>query len=197
MKINQDKTDLYLTKQELEKRNKDLDLSKAEVNKKNIEITELKSIISKHQNTISDKDTIINQLNSSIVQKEETISALKNKIRNLENRPPKTITKYQDRTVYKTKPEPYHPYGKGYGQLTIYTLCSNGGATKIWVDGEFFGSLNYYKTGEVYCNSSGTISKPVLSGNHYIEAKDAANRTWKKHLVVTEDNCKIWGMSCQ
>ena len=104
---------------------------------------------------------------------------------------------YQDKIVYRDKPEPYHTYGKGYGKLVVYTTCSDGGSTSVWIDGEYVGYLDKYQNSSVSCNTLGTISKTVLSGSHHIKGKDQSNRTWDGYVTVSEDQCQTYGLTCK
>lgn len=188
MSIEHDRTELTQTKIKLEERTSELLNCEKENSIKSKTINELNISISTLKKSILEKDELINQ-------KEISINELHNELVEERNKPPKIITKYQDRIVYKDKPEPYHPYGKGNGQLVIYTTCSDGGKTTIWIDCKDVGYLDKYQKGTVYCNSTGTISKTVLSGKHHIKGKDQMNRTWDGYVTVNEDECQTYGLT--
>jgi hypothetical protein len=182
LKMISDKTEIALTK-------KALVLANGEMNKYKIDNTSKTSELSELQIKIK-------QLNNKIIQKENLISKLSDSISVLANRPPEIVIKYQEKVIYKDKPEPNHEYGKGNGKLVLYTTCRDGGTLSIWIDGEFVGSLNKYQRGSVDCNSSNTISKVLLSGKHHITGKDKSNRTWDDYLIVDEDECQTHGLTC-
>ncbi len=105
---------------------------------------------------------------------------------------------YQEKVVYKEKPEPYHPYGKGMAQLSIYTQCRIG-ITDVLVDGEKCGQLNCYFTSNPGCNANScTVAKTVLSGKHHIEAKNLSTRgSWDFYVTLKEDECLSQGLRCE
>lgn len=130
--------------------------------------------------TITNQRNVLSKLAFNISQKEELISKLDNTVRELENKPP---------------PEPYHQYGNGNGKLTVYSECNNCPSILVTVDGEDWGILKYYFSGEPRCGQEGTITRVVLAGKHHIQGKDSNNRTWNYYIIVREDNCNFWHFS--
>lgn len=100
---------------------------------------------------------------------------------------------YQDKIIYKEAPEPFHPYGKGNGKITLFKAC-NCYHLKIWIDGEYAGQTKIiFSSSKPVCGQSGTVSKVVLSGKHHITAKDEEGHTWDFYLTVNEDQCLVKG----
>jgi len=188
MSIEHDRTELTQTKIKLEERTSELVDCEKENSEKLKTIKELGISISTFKKSISEKDELINQ-------KEIFINELQNELIAERNKPPKIITKYQDKIIYQEKPEPYHPYGKGNGMLTIYSECNKCPKIQVTVDGENWGVLNHYFSGQPNCSQDGTISKIVLAGKHYIQGKDGNNRTWSYYTTVTADKCNFWHYS--
>lgn len=177
MGISQDRTDLTKAKRELEQRTEELSSCNNESELKSNKISELNNTISGQRQTISEQS-------NSLSQNETTISDLQSRVNDLESRPP--------RIEYRDKPEPYHTYGKGYGKLTIYSECSTCTGIQVTVDGEYWGVLNYYFSGQPNCGQNGTISKIVAVGKHHIKGKDKHNYTWDCYTIVKEDKCNFW-----
>jgi hypothetical protein len=177
MKISQDRTDLTKTKRELEQRNQKLSSCNSENEEKSNKISELNSTIKEQQQKITEQS-------NSLSQNETTISNLQTRVYDLEKRPP--------RIEYRDKPEPYHTYGKGYGKLTIYSECKTCSGIQVTVDGENWGVLNYYFSGQPNCGQDGTISKIVTVGKHHIKGKDKNNYIWDYYTTVKEDKCNFW-----
>jgi hypothetical protein len=190
MSIEHDKTELSQAKLKLEERTSELSNCKKENNSKSNTINDLNKSISNLKITIAEKNELIKQKEISIIE-------LQNELIELKNRPPQVIIKYQDKYIYRDKPEPNHPYGKGNGQLVIYTTCPDGGKTTIWIDGNDVGYLDKYQKGVVDCNSRGTIVKTVLSGKHHIMGNDQRNRNWDGYVTVYADECQIYGLTCK
>ena len=188
LKMIGDKTEIAQTKKALASKIDELETCTTEGNAKAKQIEDLKKTISTQNSTITEQT-------NSISQKETTIQELQNTVTELQNTPPKVVTKYQDRTVYKDKPEPYHPYGKGYGKLSIYSECNKCSNIQVTVDGEYWGALQYYFNGQPNCGQEGAIAKTVLVGKHHIIGKDNNNRTWDYYTTVKEDVCNFWHYS--
>jgi len=106
------------------------------------------------------------------------------------------VDKPIERIVYVDKPERDHEFGKGNGKIFIYTTCSKNGTTKVWIDGEYAGSFNVYHKSYVDCNSTGGVSKIVLSGKHHIQTKDDANAATDFYVTIHEDACLPQAISC-
>ncbi len=159
-------------------------------------ISKLNETISDQKNNLRKYEILIDSINkiARTLGSKATLSSAK----------PASRTGYQDtpapqyieKIVYQEKPEPSHPYGKGMGNLTIYTTCKTGGLIKVWIDGEFSGNLNKYQTGIVNCTTTGTISKAVLSGKHHIKAKDESGKSWEAYTIVKEDACEPFDLRC-
>jgi hypothetical protein len=103
---------------------------------------------------------------------------------------------YQDKIVYRDKPEPYHQYGKGMCKIVVYTTCSTGGTTKVWIDGEYTGSYNHYSLSAVGCSATSGISKILISGKHHIYTKNDANEYVDKYITISEDECYPFLITC-
>ncbi|HAQ65306.1 MAG TPA: hypothetical protein DCR43_05585 [Bacteroidales bacterium] len=156
-----------------------------------IDIKNANEIISSKENSISNlnqeldrKDVIINERNNAIENLNERIETLNDEINALYDRL-----------------NPYHQYGKDKGKLTIYTSCSDGVKTKVYIDGDYVGLLDeYFPSGFPNCEYSKTgsvISKIVLSGSHHIKAEDVQKRTWDFYVIVLEDQCNRQGLTCK
>ena len=176
MGISQDKTDLTKAKKELELRNKELTSCNNENELKSKKISELNKTISTQQQKISEQS-------NSLSHNEITISDLRATVTDLENRP--------QRSEYRNKPEPYHPYGKGYGKITLYKTC-NCYNLQFWIDGEFAGQTkSIFSSYDPSCGQEGTVSKIVLAGKHRIQGEDKENHSWDFYVTVTEDKCLV------
>ncbi len=179
MRISQDRTDLTKAKKDLEQRNEELATCKEESEVKSNKISELNKTIRGQQQTITEQS-------NSISQNETTISDLQARVTDLENRPP--------RIEYRNKPEPYHPYGKGNGKLTLYKTC-NCYNLKFWIDGEYAGQTkSIFSSYDPSCGQEGTVSKIVLAGKHRIQGEDQENHSWDFYVTVTEDQCLVKGV---
>lgn len=177
MRISQDSSNLTKAQKELEQRTEELTSCNDENELKSKKLSELNNILAGQQQTISEQS-------NSLSQNQGTIADLQTRLFDLENRPP--------RIEYRDKPEPYHTYGKGYGKLTIYSECSTCMGIHVTVDGEDWGVLNYYFSGQPNCGQDGTISKIVSVGKHHIKGKDKNNYTWDYYTTVKEDKCNFW-----
>ncbi len=104
---------------------------------------------------------------------------------------------YQDKIVYRDKPEPYHRYGKGNCKILIYTSCSKGGTTKVWIDGDYAGSFNVYlASGQPSCDDKDFVSLVTMSGKHHIKTRDDSNATTDFYITVGEDECNRQRITC-
>ena len=136
---------------------------------------------------ISEQQIEINRLSASITQNNYKITQLNDSILKLVNRPPEI--EYKDRIVYKERPETYHPFGKGFGKLSIYKKC-NCYSLDVSVDGVYWGRLTDVFTNSVYCDQDGALTKIVMIGSHHIEGKDEEGHHWNFYATVAEDQCK-------
>jgi hypothetical protein len=147
---------------------------------------------------IENRDNSISNLNEELDRKNVIINERNNAIENLNGRIEKLNIEIK---ALNDRLNPYHQYGKNKGKLTIYTSCSDGGKTKVYIDGDYVGILDrYFPSGSPNCEYSKTgsvISKTVLSGSHHIKAEDEKKRTWDFYVIVLEDQCKIQGLSCK
>lgn len=150
--------------------------------------------ISTNIKVITKRDTLI-----KTVLKRDTIYVVK-KDTTYVDRPVEKIVyvdKPVEKIVYRDRPEPYHPYGKGKCKIVVYTSCSNGGTTKVWIDGNYAGSFSIYlATGSPSCDGSGFVSLVTISGKHHILAQDDSNREWDFHITVDEDECEKRKLTC-
>lgn len=142
------------------------------------------------RDSLSETIAMLSLFSDSIYRLNDTISKLI-------TAGPRIETVYQDRTLYKDKvvyrspPEAYHPYGKGYGKLSFYKTC-NCVNLKVWIDGEYVGQTNTrFKHGDASCGETGTVSKIVLTGRHRIQVQDDENHNWDYYVTVTEDGCSM------
>ncbi len=191
--------------------------NKSELTETSVALKNITSTLEKISIQKKDQDILISKLNETIVDQNNTLKKYEalvdsiNKITRTLGRKASliiakpvektvlqdtTAPKYIEKIIYQEKPEPYHPYGKGMGNLTIYTTCKTGGLLKVWIDGEFAGNMDKYQTGAVNCKTSGTISKQVLSGKHHIKARDESGKSWEAYTVVKEDSCLPLDLRC-
>ncbi|MBD1364570.1 hypothetical protein IDJ77_12190 [Mucilaginibacter sp. ZT4R22] len=187
-KLIKDKTEIAQTKKALLILRDSLDNCKLNLQNCSLENKTKEGKISEQQADLKNssivalqRDSIITQLNDSIVK--------------LTNKPPEIIVQYRDRVFYKDRPEPYHPYGKGYGKLTIFKRC-NCYKLRFKIDGEYAGTISQiFSVGDPVCGQEGTISRSVLAGKHHVEAQDNENHLWNFYIIVNEDQCLIKGLS--
>jgi len=106
--------------------------------------------------------------------------------------PPKI--EYRDKIIYQEKPEPYHPYGKGNGQITLFKTC-NCYNLNFWIDGELAGQTRNVFRSDPACGDPGAVSKVVQSGKHHITARDEENHSWDFYVTVIEDECLVKGVN--
>ena len=160
-------------KTELAQTKKALELANEELTKCNQDNATKTVKINKLQRLLERQRNTITQNNNIITQLNDSIYMLENGF------------------------ESYHFYGKGNGKLVVYTTCVDGGNTSVWIDGEYIGLLDKYQKDIVDCNTSGTISKIVLSGKHHVTGKDQSNKTWDGYVMVSEDQCQTYGLTCE
>ncbi len=191
VKMIGDKTEIAQTKKALQTTQEELYSCTNDNNSKGNKIEQLNKTITKQNNTILKQA-------STISQKESSISELQNTITELENRLPKVVTIYQDRTVYKDKPEPYHRFGKNYCKLLVYTTCTSG-YIKVWFDGDYVGQLTGHYSSAPNCNSTDyTLYKTLTAGKHHIEAENTSTKsTWDFYVTISEDDCYRHGLTCK
>lgn len=201
-----DRTVLAQTKKELEIANQNLQRYLIENR------TQLKQI--------SEQRSELEQLSNTVTQNKKHIIQLGDSITKLINRPPeiryqdkivykdrpvveyqdrivykdRPVVEYQDRIVYKDKSETYHPYGKGYGKITLFKSC-NCYNLKFWIDGNYAGQTNeIFNSIKPYCGQNGTVSKIILSGKHRVQGKDQENHYWDFYITLSEDQCLVMGV---
>lgn len=101
------------------------------------------------------------------------------------------VEKPKEANVNRKRAEQYHEFGNGNGKLMIFTTFSNGGNLRIWIDGNFEGSINtYYPKGEADCGAPGAFNKVLKAGSYYIVLKDDAGRKWDFDKLIYEDKCR-------
>jgi hypothetical protein len=175
--IEDEKTELQQTQDALERASLHLSECQSTIQGKTHRITVL-------NNNISAKNTRLREL-------ENRVAELWDSIRLYKNRPPDTIIRIIEKTVYRNRPASYHPYGKNRGKLTLYKSC-NCYDLDIWIDGQYWGTIRtLYTESAPNCGQSGTLSKEVSSGYHHLQAKDKEGHSWKDYLYVKEDECLV------
>lgn len=94
-----------------------------------------------------------------------------------------------------------HPYGQFNGQIFVYSTCSTGGYTNVWIDGNFEGAFNiYYSNPLQFClpitTSNDGVRKILSQGQHHIQTKNQSGATTDFYFVVTQDICSPIQISC-
>lgn len=175
-----------------EKMNLDAWISKAQEKAKNNTIDSAKSI--NGYRVVIKRDTVIKTIvkkDTVFIRKKDTIYITKPVERIV------YVDKPIEKIVYRERPEPYHPYGKGKCKILIFTSCSSGGVTNVWIDGEFIGSFHVYMpTGEPDCDDKDFVSVITITGKHHVFVRDNSNQTWDFYITVAEDECQKRHLVC-
>ena len=185
LSIEKDRTELTKTRNNLAEKVLVLAFCEKENSIKSTTIEALKRSILNLENNINIKDGIISDQKIKIDELIENIDDLK-------RQPPKIITQYKDRVVYKDRDDLKHPYGKGYGKLTIYSACSKCTKIQVTVDNEFWGNILTFFSGPPTCAQVGTLSRNLVAGKHHIQGIDQDLGTWDYYTTVVEDKCNFW-----
>jgi len=81
-------------------------------------------------------------------------------------------------------------FSSGYGKLTIYSQCTGYSRISVTVDNDYWGTLDYYFTGQPNCGQDGTISKFLTVGKHRIRGR--YNRWyWDYYITIEEGICNF------
>ena len=186
---------------ELSQRNEEIASLRVELNKKSEEllnytpeITKKNNIISNLNSELNQKNNEISKLNSELTKKNKEISILSsNEIKKDDN---KNELNYKSERSTNS-----HPYGIGNSRITIYSICGNTGAIKIWIDGKFMGTLTkYYFNDTPDCGYSGrgsVVNSIIRAGRHQISARSDDRRSWNFEISVREDECKSIPLKCR
>jgi hypothetical protein len=127
-------------------------------------------------------------LNDSLIIFKSRINELELSIQNHVN-----DVQYIDRVIYRDNRSNYL-YGKGMGKLSVYITCSSCQDFKVWVDGNFVGEIgSYFSGGSPNCGQNGTLNVLLRKGLHHIECRDKKKTTWKKDVVIEENECYVQG----
>jgi hypothetical protein len=194
--IGNNKTELAETRIALKNITATLDELSTQKKGQDILISKLNETISDQKNTLSKYEILIDSINKIARTLGSKASLMIAKPAAKTVYQDTSAPKYIEKIVYQEKPEPFHPYGKGMGNLAIYTTCKTGGILKVWIDGDFAGTMNKYQTGAVNCTTIGIISKQVLSGKHHIKARDESGKSWETYTTVKEDSCQPFDLRC-
>ncbi len=87
------------------------------------------------------------------------------------------------------QPEKVYLYGEGYGKLTFYKTCNSCPNLEVSIDGDYLGTLTETLNSSASCGDYGTISKILSVGNHTITGKDSYGTTYKGTAYVSESEC--------
>ena len=199
--IKEKNQDISNLNSELSHKKEEIAIQNDELNKKNEEILSYSPEIAKKNDIISNlnselnkKNREISNLNSELIKKNKEISILSSN----------EIKKDYNKNELNYKEEhstAFHPYGNGNSKITIYSICGNTGAIKIWVDGNYKGTLTkYYLNDSPDCNYSGSgsvVNSIVRSGKHRISARSDDRRSWNFEISVKEDECKPIPLKCR
>ncbi len=185
--VSQQKEEITSLKDELSIKNEEVLNYSPELSKKNDIISNLNSELNK-------KNREISNLNSELTKKNKEFSILHSN----------DIKKDNTRNDLNSKEEQSitsHIYGNGNSKITIYSICGNTGAIKIWIDGNYKGNLNkYYLNDSPDCNYSGrgsVVNSIVQAGKHHISARSDSGRSWDFDISVKEDECKRIPLKCR
>lgn len=91
-------------------------------------------------------------------------------------------------------PEFRHPFGKGRGRIVVYSACSQGNGTRVWIDGEYLGTVGY--SADPSCYGFGGLPLVVNAGTHELRTRDRQGRSAVSSVLVSEDRCVVARLSC-
>jgi hypothetical protein len=83
----------------------------------------------------------------------------------------------------------------GQAKLMVYTTCKTHGQVKIFVDGQFKGTLTGSFSSMPNYGQQGTVSIMVSTGSHEILAQTADNNKWTLSINVAA-NGYAEGLAC-
>jgi len=170
---------------------------KIDLQESKVELNEYKKL---NANLNSSNDSLIDlvsELNQDITELRISSGILEDSISYLNSIPPKIETQYIDRVVYRNKYiEKTYIYGKGNGKISLYNSCSNSGILKIWINGNYAGSLNKYYTSSTSCPTSSAITKILPAGRHRVYITNGRNTSKEYQVYIQEDRCKTEQVRC-
>ncbi|GEM_PF-4257144 len=89
-------------------------------------------------------------------------------------------------------------FGKDKGVLCVYSTCNYGGKIKVFVNDKEVGQIGkfFLDSDEIYYNEPGSISLVLSTGNHRLKAFRDEIKKWEFDLIITEDECQYFNLSC-
>ncbi|PTD15039.1 hypothetical protein [Flavobacterium columnare] len=116
---------------------------------------------------------------------------------------PGTISPDNNNNTYPTNS--YNPTNNSYSNtqknylnssISLYTNYGESGYLKIWIDGNYVGSLySHFKNGVPICGQNGTIKVPLTSGTHTYRAEDNAGFYWTGNFTTSQNECSTLGFN--
>jgi uncharacterized protein YgiM (DUF1202 family) len=88
------------------------------------------------------------------------------------------------------KQEDAHPYGEGYGKITLYSTSKSEKHISVFIDDVYAGQLNSYLTAVPECGAYGTLSITRPNGTYEVTAEGRREK-WHFYVTIKEDKCQV------